>query len=97
MERIERAQDQISKAIRPVLNVGRLVDHIILSAIFERHIFERLDCVFTAWMNKEADAALGGFDHPIRRVDLVFNGPWCLGADAAEAKAPDDVVIRPAC
>jgi hypothetical protein len=48
-------------------------------------------------MNKEADAALGSFDHPVGRVDLVFDGPGCLRADAAEAKAPDDVVIRPAC
>ena len=97
MERIERAQDQITKAIRPVLDIGRLVDHIILSAIFERHIFERLDCVFAAWMNKEADAAFGSFDHPVGCVDLVLDGPWCLGADAAKAKAADDVVIRPAC
>ena len=97
MERIERAQDQIAEAIRPVLDIGRLVDHIILSAIFECHIFERLDCVFAAWMNKEADAALGSFDHPVCRVDLVFDGPRCLGTDAAEAKAPNDVVIRPAC
>ena len=80
-----------------MLDIGRLVDHIILSAIFERHIFERLDCVFATWMNKETDAAFGRFDHPVRRVDLVFDSPRCLGADAAEAKAPDDVVIRPAC
>ena len=97
MQRIKCTQDQISKAIGPVLDIGRLVDHIILSTFFKRHVFECFDRVFTAWVNKKAEAACGCFYHPVGRVDLVFNSPWCLGADAAEAKAADDVVICPAC
>ena len=44
-------------------------------------------------MYEETQAAFRRSDHPVRGIDLVFNGPGSLRADTAKAEAANDVVV----
>ena len=96
MQRIIFRQNQISQAISPMFDVGRLVDHVILSTFLKSYVLQRFDRVLAARVNKQTNAALGTFDHHVRCIDLVFDSPRRFRAYAAKAKTPDDVMVCPA-